>query len=186
MDAVSHWFPPLTNREVLTILFGCAVAIVLGTAALLVPFQRRLRGWAAEQGFEVIKVEGISSYRQWWDTMWRVTVRDRSGFTRVATITFLGLALFPDRIEVQWQGADGPSTVHPQWTVGRLLRVWMFWLSAVGLVEVPALLVPAATPLFRLRFSLGLVGGVFIAPLLFSGVWVWRRKRSGMRRLTRA
>ena len=106
MDAVSHWFPPLTNREVLTILGGCAIAIITGLVALMVPFQRRLRAWAASQGYEVAKVEGLSSYRRWWDTVWRVTLRDRSGLTRVGIVRFVGFLPFPDRIEVQWEGAE--------------------------------------------------------------------------------
>ena len=109
MDTVSRWFPPLTNREVLTILAGCAIAIIAGLVVVMVPFQRRLRAWAASQGYEVTKVEGLSSYRRWWNTVWRVTVRDRSGLTRVATVRFMGFLPLPTRLEVQWEGASDRS-----------------------------------------------------------------------------
>lgn len=107
MDSVSRWFPPLTNHEVLTILGGCAIAIIVGLLILMVPFQRRLRAWAARQGYQVVKVEGLSSYRRWWNTVWRVTLRDQSGLTRVGIVTFAGFLPFPNRLEVQWEAPGG-------------------------------------------------------------------------------
>ena len=178
MDAVSHWFPPLTNREVLTILLGCAAAIVAGILALVLPFQRRLRAWAAEQGYELTRVVGLSSNRQWWNTQWRVTVRDRSGAARVGTVTFVGFEPFPDRIDVQWE--DGKSAAsHLQWTAGRLLRFWLFWLIIVLFVLVtPVVLFPVPAIPLKHRIANGVIEVLLILPLLFSGLWAWRRNRS--------
>ena len=110
MDAVSSWFPPLTNREVLTILSGCAIAIVVGTIAWWLPIRRRLRGWASGQGYEVVKLEALSSYRRLWNTVYRVTVRDQAGRVRVAQVTLVGLELFPSRLDVEWQQIAVAST----------------------------------------------------------------------------
>jgi|SRR5690349_21984603 len=104
MDNVSKWFSPLTNREVLTILAACAVAITVGIVALLLPLRRRLRTWAASQGFELTKLEGWGSNRRWWNTEWRVTVRAPSGLTRVGIVRLVGFLPFPNRVDVRWEG----------------------------------------------------------------------------------
>jgi|GEM_PF-5842970 hypothetical protein len=104
MDKVSQWFPPLTNREVLIILGGCAIAIITGMLLVYVPFRRRLRRWATKLGYEVVDVQALSSSREMWDTKWRVTLRDQSGLTRMVVITYMGFFLFPGRIDAHWEG----------------------------------------------------------------------------------
>jgi hypothetical protein len=110
MDAVSSWFPPLTNREVLTILGACAIAIVVGTTLWWLPIRRRLRAWASAQGYEIAKVEALSSYRRLWDTVYRVTVRDQVGRVRLALVTLVGFELFPTRLDIEWEESGAPST----------------------------------------------------------------------------
>ncbi len=179
MDTVSQWFPPLTNREVLTILLGCAIAITTGLVLLLLPFQRRIRTWAAAHGYDVVKVQALDSYRRWWDTAWRVTVRDQSGRGRVAVIHLVGFLPFPDRIDVQWEGDNLTQSPYDRLMAGGLLRAWLLWIVAVALVTVPrAVLLRSPTGSVGLRISVGQVVLALAPPVAFTAMWIWRRRRS--------
>ncbi|HWC74177.1 MAG TPA: hypothetical protein VG454_09595 [Gemmatimonadales bacterium] len=171
MTLSAPWFPPLTNREVIMIVACCAAFVILLVSITILPFESRFRAWAKRHGYRFVQAVPMDS--GFWSRTWHVTVRDASGAKRVGVAHVDGVLPDPESLEVAWeqQHPPDPSPFNAEIAQGPL-RIWMTWFLALGFYKLRVVVDHRRDDhslLFTLLFMLG-------PPLLFTGVWLWRRR----------